>query len=144
LGALAGIACIITFILSFYRKEKQKTTTTLFVFVLMGFQAWLGKTVVDSVLNPFNNHSHAGCIINCSASIDCYLYRKKNITKHLFSIKSLIDISWLIRSNHHSNVLGTTVREHVDIVSETGSEIMWLQNPTIAFYIHRFFNNSTN
>jgi cytochrome c oxidase assembly protein subunit 15 len=37
-------------------------------------------------------------------------------------------------------VLGTTVREHVDIVSETGSpEIMWLQNPTIAFYIHRSF-----
>jgi cytochrome c oxidase assembly protein subunit 15 len=38
-------------------------------------------------------------------------------------------------------VLGTTVREHVDIVSETGApEIMWLQNPTIAFYIHRSFS----
>jgi hypothetical protein len=54
----------------------------------MGFQAWL-KNVVDSKILS-NNHSHAGCIINCSASIDCYLYRKKNITKHLFSIKSLI------------------------------------------------------
>jgi cytochrome c oxidase assembly protein subunit 15 len=29
----------------------------------------------------------------------------------------------------------------VDIVSETGApEIMWLQNPTIAFYIHRSFS----
>jgi cytochrome c oxidase assembly protein subunit 15 len=38
-------------------------------------------------------------------------------------------------------VLGTTVREHVDTVSETGApEIMWLQNPTIAFYIHRSFS----
>jgi cytochrome c oxidase assembly protein subunit 15 len=36
-------------------------------------------------------------------------------------------------------VLGTTVREHVDIVSETGAPEMWLQNPTIAFYIHRSF-----
>jgi cytochrome c oxidase assembly protein subunit 15 len=41
----------------------------------MGFQAWLGKTVVDSVLNPFKITT-AGCIIS-SASIDCYLYRKK-------------------------------------------------------------------
>jgi cytochrome c oxidase assembly protein subunit 15 len=76
----------------------------------MGFQAWLGKTVIKSFQN---NHSHAGCIINCSASIDCYLYRKKNITKHLFSIKSLIDISWSLGLTIIQIVLGTTVREHV-------------------------------
>jgi cytochrome c oxidase assembly protein subunit 15 len=54
LGALAGIACIITFILSF---DIEKKTKTNYYFIcdlfLMGFQAWLGKTVVDSVLNPF-------------------------------------------------------------------------------------------
>jgi cytochrome c oxidase assembly protein subunit 15 len=36
-------------------------------------------------------------------------------------------------------VLGTTVREHVDIVSETGAPEIMFQNPTIAFYIHRSF-----
>jgi cytochrome c oxidase assembly protein subunit 15 len=75
LGALAGIACIITFILSFGYREKKKTNFTYFLIWFLIFK--LGKTVVDSVLNPFKIHSHAGCIINCSASIDCYLYRKK-------------------------------------------------------------------
>jgi cytochrome c oxidase assembly protein subunit 15 len=38
-------------------------------------------------------------------------------------------------------VLGTTVREHVDAVSETGlPEVFWLQNPTLSFYIHRSFS----
>ena len=38
-------------------------------------------------------------------------------------------------------VLGTDVREQVDIVSKTGApEVMWLQNPTVIFYIHRSFS----
>jgi cytochrome c oxidase assembly protein subunit 15 len=38
-------------------------------------------------------------------------------------------------------VLGTSVREHVDTISETGlPKILWLQNPSISFYIHRSFS----
>ena len=33
------------------------------------------------------------------------------------------------------------MREQVDIISKTGApEIMWLQNPTLVFYIHRSFS----
>jgi heme A synthase len=69
----------------------------------MGFQAWLGKTVVDSVLNPFKITTHMLAALLIVALQLIVIYTVKNITKHLFSIKSLIDISWLIRSNHHSN-----------------------------------------
>jgi cytochrome c oxidase assembly protein subunit 15 len=59
LGALAGIACIITFILSFGYRKKTKTNFTYFLDLCFnGFQAWLGKTVVDSVLNPFKITTH--------------------------------------------------------------------------------------
>ena len=60
LGALAGIACFLTFIFSFgYWKEKRKLVfISFFICILMGFQAWLGKTVVDSVLNPFKITTH--------------------------------------------------------------------------------------
>jgi len=38
-------------------------------------------------------------------------------------------------------VLGTDVREQVDIVAKTGApEILWLENPTVLFYIHRSFS----
>jgi multidrug transporter EmrE-like cation transporter len=44
--ALAGIACIITFILSFGYRKKTKTNFTFLICVLMGFQAWLGKRLL--------------------------------------------------------------------------------------------------
>jgi cytochrome c oxidase assembly protein subunit 15 len=38
-------------------------------------------------------------------------------------------------------VLGTSVREHVDTMSETGlPKILWLQKPELSFYIHRSFS----
>jgi cytochrome c oxidase assembly protein subunit 15 len=55
----------------------------------MGFQAWLGKTVVDSVLNPFKITTHMLAALLIVAQL-IVIYTVKNITKHLFSIKSLI------------------------------------------------------
>ncbi len=144
LGALAGIACVITFILAFgYRKEKKiLIVLTFFVCVLMGFQAWLGKTVVDSDLSPYKITTHmlAALLIVAFQLIVIYtvqnnkrtaIYNSKFNTILLFSLAlTLIQI-----------VLGTDVREQVDIISKTGApEIMWLQNPTIVFYIHRSFS----
>jgi cytochrome c oxidase assembly protein subunit 15 len=40
-------------------QKKQNTPfTDLLVCVLMGFQAWLGKTVVDSDLSPYKITTH--------------------------------------------------------------------------------------
>jgi cytochrome c oxidase assembly protein subunit 15 len=48
-----------TFILSFGYRKKKKTNFTYFLDLCFnGFQAWLGKTVVDSVLNPFKITTH--------------------------------------------------------------------------------------
>jgi cytochrome c oxidase assembly protein subunit 15 len=52
----------------------------------MGFQAWLGKTVVDSVLNPFKITTH---MLAALLIVALQLIVKKK-QKHLFSIKSLI------------------------------------------------------
>lgn len=144
LGALAGIACVITFILAFgFKKDNKKLILlTFLVCVLMGFQAWLGKTVVDSVLNPFKITTHmlAALLIVAVQLIIIYAVQKNQKTlifnrkfKNLLVVALILTIIQI--------VLGTTVREHVDMISETGApEIMWLQNPTIAFYIHRSFS----
>jgi cytochrome c oxidase assembly protein subunit 15 len=42
--------------------EENKTPFTDLC-VLMGFQAWLGKTVVDSDLSPYNYHMLAALLI---------------------------------------------------------------------------------
>jgi cytochrome c oxidase assembly protein subunit 15 len=55
--ALAGIACIITFILSFGYRRKQKLILLLDL-CFNGFSSLVGKKVVDSVLNPFKITTH--------------------------------------------------------------------------------------
>jgi cytochrome c oxidase assembly protein subunit 15 len=108
----------------------------------MGFQAWLGKTVVDSVLNPFKITTHmlAALLIVVFQLIVIYTV-KTNRKPFLFNQK----FNWILIGSLMLTlvqiVLGTMVREHVDVVSETGApEIMWLHNPTISFYIHRSFS----
>ena len=144
LGALAGIACVITFGLSFgYWKENKKIIMlTFLICALMGFQAWLGKTVVDSVLNPFKITTHMLAALLIVALQLIVIYQvKRNENNVVFNKKfNLILIGSLLLTLIQI-VLGTSVREHVDRLSETGApEIMWLQNPTLVFYIHRSFS----
>lgn len=144
LGALAGIACVLTFALSFYywKENKKLILLTFLICILMGFQAWLGKTVVDSVLNPFKITTHmlAALLIVAFQLIVIY-----NVQKNRKSFGLNQKFNWILIAALALTIvqiiLGTTVREHVDMISETGApEIMWLQNPTIAFYIHRSFS----
>jgi cytochrome c oxidase assembly protein subunit 15 len=144
LGALAGIACVITFGLSFgyWKTNKKIILLSFLICILMGFQAWLGKTVVDSVLNPFKITTHmlAALLIVAFQLIVIYTV-KTNRKPFLFNQK----FNWILIGSLMLTivqiVLGTMVREHVDVVSETGApEIMWLHNPTISFYIHRSFS----
>lgn len=144
LGALAGIACVITFGLSFgyWKENKNLIILTFLICVLMGFQAWLGKTVVDSVLNPFKITTHmlAALLIVALQLIVIYRVKQNNTTIVLNKKFNLILIASLLLTLVQI-VLGTSVREHVDHISETGApEIMWLQNPTVSFYIHRSFS----
>ena len=144
LGALAGIACVITFGLSFgyWKENKNLIILTFLICVLMGFQAWLGKTVVDSVLNPFKITTHmlAALLIVALQLIVIYRVKQNNTTIVLNKKFNLILIVSLLLTLVQI-VLGTSVREHVDHISETGApEIMWLQSPTVSFYIHRSFS----
>ena len=144
LGALAGVACIITFILAFgYRKENKKLIVlTFLVCVLMGFQAWLGKTVVDSDLSPYKITTHMLVALLIVAFQLIVIYAvKRNKETLIFNKKFNIFLLFSLVFTIIQIVLGTDVREQVDIVAKTGApEILWLENPTMLFYIHRSFS----
>lgn len=84
-GALAGIACLITLFLSisFWKENKKLILFNLLICFLMGFQAWLGKTVVDSVLNPYKITTHmlAALLIVAVQLYVIYAVQEKNPTK---------------------------------------------------------------
>lgn len=143
-GMLAGIACFVTFILSFWfwKDNKKLILLTFLICVLMGFQAWLGKTVVDSVLNPvkITTHMLAALLIVAFQLITIYSVKKEDKTLGFDRKFNWILVISLVLTIIQI-VLGTSVREHVDTVSETGApEILWLQNPSLSFYIHRSFS----
>lgn len=145
-GALAGLACVATFLVSFSFWKERK----LFVFfsfgicVLMGIQAWLGKTVVDSVLNPYKITLHM-LVAFLIVALQLYLiFKASNKSKieqsYNSKLKKLVIFSAALTVVQV--VLGTTVREYIDTISDTGApKIMWLQSPTLMFYIHRSFSS---
>ena len=143
-GALAGIACIIAmfFSLGYWRENKKIFWFSFLVCVLMGFQAWLGKTVVDSVLNPVKITTHM-LVAFLIVALQLYVIYKASdkIKIRKFDKKFNIAILVVLLLTIVQVVLGTYVREYIDHVSETGlDKSLWLQNPEIIFYFHRSFS----
>lgn len=143
-GALAGLACVVTFILAFgYWKENKKIVIYSFlVCVLMGFQAWLGKTVVDSVLNPvkITTHMLAAFLIVALQLYVIYVVSVKS-TIRKYDKKFNLTIVVVLLLTVVQVVLGTYVREFIDTVEKSGApKELWLLKPELTFYFHRSFS----
>ena len=145
-GALAGLATLVLAILSFWQWKKNKKITVLswLVVFAMGFQAWLGATVVYSVLNPFKITVHMVMALLIVAML-LYLISICNTKNRPFKYDRTTLILFVIALifTMIQVVLGTQVRQFVDVqidlVGEMGKSL-WLQDPTIPFYIHRSFS----
>lgn len=145
LGALAGLACLVMAIGSFwYFKSNIKITVFSWIVVLMmGFQAWLGKTVVDSVLSPFKITTHVLVALLIVALL-LYIIKKCSVSKPVSSSKSKFNLLlWLALFLSIIQItMGTQVRQHIDAEIKNGvtASVLWLQNPTLIFYLHRSFS----
>ena len=108
----------------------------------MGFQAWLGKTVVDSVLNPvkITTHMLAAFLIVALQLYVIYIVSAKNIVRK-FDTKFNRIVLIVLLLTIIQVVLGTYVREFVDTVEKSGApKEFWLLKPELNFYFHRSFS----
>lgn len=146
LGALAGLATLILAIWSLrYRKTKPWISLISFLVVLaMGFQAWLGATVVYSVLEPVKITMHmimALIIVGMIIWLIQVSGKPRSGSGHdrLLSTFILVALGLTLIQV----VLGTQVREFIDaqikLLGDTSSS-QWLNQPTLNFYIHRSFS----
>ncbi len=143
-GALAGIACLVALVFSFgfWKENKKLVFLNLLICFLMGFQAWLGKTVVDSVLNPYKITTHmlAALVIVAVQLYVIYSVQENKKTKTLDT-----EFKWVLYAGLVLTIVqiifGTQVRESVDTIVEAGlPKEVWLQNPKGGFYTHRSFS----
>ena len=146
-GVVAGLATLSMFFLSItlWRKKKTIFFISLAIVLGMGFQAWLGKLVVDSNLAPYKITTHMlmALVIVSLLIYSIFLVRGNiyNIVVQNNSLKILIVFSVILSLIQIT--IGTQVREFVDIQYESfGPEKkeMWLTNPNFYFYFHRSFS----
>ena len=142
IGAFSGLPILILGIWSlwFFNKNKWITVIALLTLFGMGFQAWLGKTVVDSNLAPYKITIHMVMALLIVAFVLYLIFATKTSYKlqkyHSFFYTLLVIgiVLTLIQI-----VLGTQVRQFVDEQTKMmGYEkSLWLAQPELDFYVHR-------
>ncbi len=146
IGAICGISVLILgfYSLQFFKNKPIITHLSLVTIIAVGFQAWLGKIVVDSNLNPYSITIHmlmALLIISilifiCSLNTNYKKENVKNITLRNTVLLSLILTIIQI-------IIGTQVREFIDeqitIIGEMEKNL-WLSVLPSIFLTHRSFS----
>jgi cytochrome c oxidase assembly protein subunit 15 len=142
LGALSGLPILLFTIMAIWlwKDKKRFLILSLLTVFGMGFQAWLGKTVVDSNLAPYKITTHMVMALVIVALILYLIYTAKTSFKNqiydgrfriiliVATVISLIQI-----------ILGTQVRQFVDVQNKLNGYLNW-DFTAIApndFYIHR-------
>lgn len=146
LGALAGLATLFMAISSigYWKERKSITVLSVLVVFAMGFQAWLGATVVYSVLEPVKITTH---MVMALAIVALLLFLTQRTAKQQPARESkpmlrnlmLLALAFTLIQV----ILGTQVRQFVDeqieLLGEAAKDL-WLSAPGLPFYIHRSFS----
>lgn len=146
LGALSGLSILAMaiFSLAWWKERKWKVLAAWVAVVAIGFQAWLGATVVYSVLAPVRITLHMVMALLIVALLAWIVFRNSRPdpghrpdgpTYRIWGVTLLLTLVQI--------TLGTQVRQFVDQQAESLGEAgrsLWLQDPTPLFYLHRSFS----
>lgn len=146
LGALAGLSTLVLFFSTLWRIKKDVWSTVLSFLVLlgMGFQGWLGKTVVDSNLIPYKITIHMVMALLIVLLLIILLARESNsksVLKNTAVLQKVLGIGLILTLIQIG--MGTQVRQFVDEQMHTFNleDISaWLSDWPLLFYIHRSFS----
>lgn len=145
IGAVIGLLIFITAVLSIkYWKEDRPITVLSFVaVVLVGFQGWIGSIVVSTNLLAWMITVHMLLAIAIVCLLIYVYYRSiKNsysfASSRLSKLKLIILITMVLTIVQV--VLGTQVRETIDLLAKTLERSEWIENLGLTFYIHRSYS----
>ena len=144
-GAVIGILVFGTFVCSLRYRKIDKTIVVLsfLAFVLVGFEGWIGSVVVSTNLLQWmiTVHMLLALIIVCLL-IYIHYRSKRNVVdvqmnqrKKITALLVLCLITSLVQT-----VLGTQVREAIDVVAKELSRSEWIAQMGTEFYIHRSYS----
>jgi len=143
IGAFTGIPMLLLFGLSWllFRKDPFIPMLASGSLLLLGFEAWLGKVVVDSNLHEYSITLHMAGALGIILLLQTLLWRSGG-GKEKVEVKSWY--RWLLvfglLLSFVQVYLGTQVRESIDVLYRSGlPRAEWIQNLDNEFIIHRSF-----
>ena len=143
IGAISGIPILIFTIISiiYFKKFRHLTLLSIITLIAMGFQAWLGKTVVDSNLESFKITIHMLMALFIVALLIYLVYSgSKSFINRNKTFKYLLLFGLLLTLIQI--VLGTQVRQVVDEQSKLFAydKSLWLNDIPLVYEYHRTFS----
>ena len=143
IGAISGIPILIFTIISiiYFKKFRHLTLISIITLIAMGFQAWLGKTVVDSNLAAYKITLHMlMALFIVALLIYMVYYGGKSFIKTNKTFKYLILFGLFLTLIQI--VLGTQVRQLVDEQAKlfVYDKSMWLNDVPFVYEYHRTFS----
>ena len=142
IGAISGIPILLFTIISvvYFKKYKHLTFVSVLTVMCMGFQAWLGKTVVDSNLAPFKITFHMlmalliiALLIYLVNSSSKYTIKKNKIFTNFLFVAIILTLVQI--------VLGTQVRQFVDEQANVYyDKFEWFNEIPKVYEYHRTFS----
>jgi len=145
IGALAGLFVLVLFLysLKFFKSKKSITFLSFLSLAAILFQAWLGKTVVDSNLSANTITIHMLMAVILLFILFSILAISKPIKPSVLpkNVSILILVSLLLLVIQI--LTGTEVRKFIDIQMEIFNYTQknkWIENITNTFNFHRSFS----
>jgi heme a synthase len=145
IGAATGVPVLLLLFVSLFYVKKDILVPVFAVVALflLGFEAWLGKVVVDGNLVPGQITLHMfGAVLLMLVLIS--LLVRMNASREMVKYTSSISrLSWLLFALLFAQIfLGTQVRESIDEIAKSlgeDSRGQWVGSLDLWFYIHRSF-----
>ena len=146
IGAICGISVLILgfYSLQYFKIKPIISVLSIVTIFAVGFQAWLGKIVVDSNLNPYSITIHMlMALLIISILIFIYFLNttyKKNNVKNI-TLQNIVLLSLILTIIQI--VIGTQVREFIDeqiIMIGEAKKNLWLFMLPSIFLTHRSFS----
>ena len=147
IGALTGIPVLLLALLSLklIRRDPVVTVAAFLGLILLGFEAWLGKLVVDGNLVPNQITYHMFGALGLVALFTFIVVRLKPFDLSFRSRRRKSTVVWgaigigllLVQI-----FLGTGVREEVDAIGKASllNRNDWIEALSVTFKIHRTFS----
>jgi len=145
IGAVSGLPMLAMFFLSLFliRENWRYFVLSAAGLFMLGFEAWLGKLVVDGNLIPGSITIHmigalliVAILLVFNALLEKDQAKNLGYTRNFKLLSGLAVLTTLIQIG-----LGTQVRETVDTLQQAGiARDQWMENMDLVFYIHRSFS----